>query len=295
MIRCLVPGEPGYPTMLETLGSPPSLWVRGTVLPEDDLAIAIVGARRATTYGTDVAARLAEDLASRGVTIVSGLARGIDTAAHRGALAVGGRTLAVLGCGVDVVYPPENRGLVAEVEARGALLSPFPPGTPPLRHHFPIRNGVIAALALGVVVVEAAERSGSLITAGLAGDLGREVFAVPGRVTSETSRGCHALLRDGATLIRNWADVVSELPEQWRRRVRGAGADVDPIEALPVSSEDCRLLALLPPGEPQQIEELITRSGLAAGVVGRTLLQLELGGWARQLPGQRWVRMTRRS
>jgi DNA processing protein len=295
MIRHLVSGDPGYPAMLETLALPPPLWVRGTMLPDDELAIAIVGARRATPYGTDVASHLAEDLASRGVTIVSGLARGIDTAAHRGALAAGGRTVAVLGCGVDVVYPPENRRLVEEVQARGALVSPFAPGTPPLPHHFPIRNGVIAALALGVVVVEAAEHSGSLITAGLAGDLGREVFAVPGRVTSETSRGCHALLRDGATLIRNWADVVSELPEQWRRRVCGAATDVGPIEAPTVSSEDGRLLALLSPDEPQQIEELITRSGLPAGVVGRTLLQLELGGWARQLPGQRWVRMTRRS
>ncbi|MBI2218488.1 MAG: DNA-protecting protein DprA [Candidatus Rokubacteria bacterium] len=288
----LQPSDPGYPPALATVPMAPPLWVRGELLADDALAIAIVGSRRSTPYGVQVAECLARDLAERGVTIVSGLARGIDTAAHRGALQAGGRTLAVLGCGVDVVYPPENARLVAEVEQHGALVSQFPPGTSPLPYHFPARNRLIAGLALGVVVVEAAERSGALITAGLAGELGREVFAVPGRVTSETSRGCHALLRDGAILIRDWADVVSELPEQWRRLVRGITND----HAVPPGGTDDagRVLAMLSPDDPQDIEQLIERSRSPAAVVGRTLLQLELEGWARQLPGQRWIATTRR-
>jgi DNA processing protein len=288
--------DPGYPPALAVAGTPPRLWVRGEVLPADALAIAIVGSRRPTAYGVEVAGRLAADLAIRGVTIVSGFARGIDTAAHRGALDAGGRTIAVLGCGVDVVYPPENARLVAAIEAHGALVSQFTPGTPPMPHQFPIRNRTIAGLSLGVVVVEAAEKSGALITAGLGGDLGREVFAVPGRVTSETSAGCHGLLRDGATLVRDWADVVSELPEQWRRLVRDARHDSGPpgVPDVP-NDDDGRLLALLTPDEPQHIEHLIERSGLAPARVGASLLQFELAGRARQLPGQRWIRTTRRT
>lgn len=283
----LVPGDSRYPPLLRAVSSPPSLWLRGALAPDDALAVAIVGSRRASGYGLEVAERLAADLAARGVTIVSGLARGIDTAAHRGALAARGRTLAVLGCGIDIVYPPENRRLAAEIETSGAVLSQFPPGTPPLARHFPARNRMIAGLALGVIVVEAAEQSGALITAGLAAELGREVLAVPGRITAETSRGTHALLRDGATLVRDWADVVSELPAEWRRLVRDTAIDANP-PAVP--SDDGPVLALLVPDEPQHIEQLIERSGFPAARIGRSLLALELGGWARQLPGQRWVR-----
>jgi DNA processing protein len=196
----LAPDDPRYPGGLAELNPAPSLWVRGALEDHDTLAIAIVGSRRATPYGLEVAAMLARDLAARGVTIVSGFARGIDSAAHRAALEAGGRTVAVLGCGIDVAYPPENRRLADEVAARGALVTQFPPGTAPLPYHFPTRNRTLAALALGVVVVEAAERSGSLSTAGFAADLGREVYAVPGKITSPTSAGVHRLLRDGARL-----------------------------------------------------------------------------------------------
>src|SRR5216117_2485226 len=165
-------GDPDYPDLLGAIASPPSLYVRGGLTADDALALAVVGARAATPYGIEVTERLAGELAARDVTIVSGLARGIDAAAHRGALAAGGRTVAVLGSGVDVIYPPENRALAVEVERSGALVSQFPLGTLPLPHHFPTRNRTLAALALGVVVVEAAERSGSLSTAGFAGDLG---------------------------------------------------------------------------------------------------------------------------
>jgi len=284
-----------YPAALAVLAPAPPLWVRGTLHDDDTLAIAIVGARRASAYGLEVAERLASDLAARGVTIVSGFARGVDTAAHRGALAAGGRTIAVLGAGIDVLYPPENVVLAREVAAQGALVSQFAPGTPPLPHNFPTRNRTLAAFALGVVVVEAAERSGSLITAGFAGDLGREVFAVPGKITSATSAGTHRLLRDGATLVERWSDVVQELPEPWRRRVRAAAvSSMGPAEP-PAGSDEARLLALLSVDEAQHIERLIARAATNAARVGAILTSLELGGWARQLAGQRWIAIGARS
>jgi DNA processing protein len=285
----LHPGDAGYPSLLTALAPAPALWVRGTLGDDDALAVAIVGARRASAYGLEVAERLAAELAARGVTIVSGFARGIDTAAHRGALAAGGRTVAVLGAGIDVLYPPENRALAREVAARGALVSQFAPGTPPLPYHFPTRNRTLAALALGVVVVEAAERSGSLITAGFAGDLGREVFAVPGKITSPTSAGAHRLLREGATLVERWSDVVQELPEPWRRRVRAAAVSSMAPAAPPAGSDEERMLTLLSVDEAQHIERLIARAGLNAARVGAILTALELDGRVRQLAGQRWV------
>jgi DNA processing protein len=291
----LAPGDPRYPGGLRELAPAPELWVRGTLHDDDVLAIAIVGARRATPYGLEVAAQLARDLAARGVTIVSGFARGIDSAAHRAALEAGGRTIAVLGCGIDVVYPPENRRLVDAVAARGALVTQFPPGTPPLPYHFPTRNRTLAALALGVVVVEAAERSGSLSTAGFAGDLGREVYAVPGKITSPTSVGAHRLLRDGARLVETWADIVQELPDAWRRRVRDTGvATIDTTQPSKGSDEE-RMLQLLMRDEAQHIERLIARAGMNAARAGAILTGLELGGLARQLGGQRWIAVGARS
>jgi DNA processing protein len=290
-----LPGDADYPAPLAVLTPAPRLWTRGTLVADDALAIAIVGARRASAYGVEVAERLAGDLAARGVTIVSGFARGVDTAAHRGALAAGGRTIAVLGAGIDVLYPPENAALAREIVASGALLSQFPPGTPPLPHNFPTRNRTLAALVLGVVVVEAAERSGSLITAGFAGDLGREVFAVPGKITSPTSAGTHRLLRDGATLVERWSDVVQELPEPWRRRVRAAAVSSMGLAGPPPDTDEARMLALLTADEAQHIERLIARAGTNAARVGAILMALELGGWARQLAGQRWIAVGSRS
>ncbi len=285
----LVPGDPRYPPLLGAAPSPPNLHVRGEVLAADALAIAIVGARRASPYGLEVAERLAFDLAARGVTIVSGLARGIDTAAHRGALATGGRTIAVLGCGIDVVYPAENVRLMRQVEEQGAVLSQFAPGTPPLAYNFPTRNRTLAGLALGVVVVEAGERSGALVTAGYAGDLGREVFAIPGKITSEESRGTNALLRDGAILVRTWVDVVQELPDMWRCAVHAPQGVSNQIGRPTIESEEGRVLALLRPDEPIHIEALITQAELSPARASAALVGLELGGWARQLEGQRWV------
>lgn len=285
----LLPADPGYPALLASISSPPELDVRGTLEPGDALAIAIVGSRQATVYGVEVAETLAADLAARGVTIVSGLARGIDTAAHRGALAAGGRTLAVLGHGIAHVYPPENRGLAEAIVEHGALLSQFPPTIGPLAYHFPARNRTLAGLALGVVVVEAAERSGALITAGLAGDLGREVFAVPGRITSASSRGTNGLIRDGARLVGHWSDIVAELGESWRRAIEGAPTSTSRVARPAPGSDEERMLELLSVDEAQHIERLIVRAGVDAARAGTALIGLELAGWARQLVGQRWV------
>ena len=288
-ITHLVPSDPHYPALLAPIPSPPSLDVRGTLEPGDALAIAIVGSRQATAYGLEVAETLAAELAARGVTIVSGLARGIDTAAHRGALEAGGRTLAVLGHGITRVYPPENRALADAIAGRGALLSQFPPTLGPLPYHFPARNRTLAGLALGVVVVEAAERSGALITAGLAGDLGREVFAVPGRITSPASRGTNGLIRDGAMLVEHWTDIVAELGEPWRSMIDGAhAAAVEAARPAP-GSDEAQMLELLSVDEAQHIERLIARAGVDAARAGTALIALELAGWARQLAGQRWV------
>jgi len=289
MEKFLRPGDDGYPALLATIAAPPALHVRGTLTTDDALAIAIVGSRRATPYGLDAAEKLAADLAARGVTIVSGLARGIDSAAHRGALAAGGRTIAVLGSGLDVIYPPEHRALAREIEGRGALVSQFARATAPRPWNFPARNRTIAALALGVVVVEASERSGALITAALAGDLGREVFAVPGKITDPMSQGPLRLLQDGAKLVRDWTDVVQELPEHWRRALRVPStsfrAQSQPSDRTP----EGRVLALLATDEPRQIDELIGRGIADASQVSAALVALEIAGWARQLPGQRWV------
>ena len=302
MPRALTRVDVGYPARLaEVPDAPATLHVRGALVDADALAVAIVGSRRATPYGLEVAETLAADLAARGVTIVSGLARGIDSAAHRGALRVGGRTLAVLGSGVDVIYPRENRRLADEIAARGALLSQFAPGTPPLPQNFPTRNQVIAALSLAVVVVEAAEKSGSLITARLAAELGREVLAVPGRITALESHGANRLIQDGAHVAMGWEDVVAVLPERWKTEVvsdrvlaarLAAKGDADASNTSEVGPAGRQLLALL--GEdPVDIDQVIERSGLGAGRVSAALLDLELEGRVRQIEGKRFVRVGR--
>src|SRR6266850_4214027 len=302
---CISRDDTSYPANLREIPLPPEpLWVRGRVEADDTLAIAIVGAREATPYGVGCAERLAEDLAARGITIISGLARGIDSAAHRGALRAGGRTIAVLGSGVDVIYPPENRRLAGEIEASGALVSQFEPGTPPLAGYFPARNRVIAGLSLGVVVVEAAERSGSLITAGLAGELGREVMAVPGPLTSLMSRGAHRLIQDGAALVQGWEDVVAQLPLRFRdqvkplavpanaggpdRLVHGQHAEGHGEGEVAGNDEGLFLLRVIG-REPVGIDQIIERSGLAPGRASALLMTLEIEGRIRQLEGKRFV------
>ncbi|MGH7420057.1 MAG: DNA-processing protein DprA, partial [Candidatus Rokuibacteriota bacterium] len=264
-----------------------------------------------------VAELLAADLAARGVTIVSGLARGVDSAAHRGALRVGGRTIAVLGSGLDVIYPPENRRLAAEIVERGAVVSQFASGMPALPQNFPTRNLVIAGMSLAVMVVEAAERSGSLITARLAAELGREVLAVPGRITAPESRGANRLIQDGAAVAMSWEDVVAVLPERWKACItapersgaagdgwrgaaagepavagRGAAAG-EPSEYERAVTVATRKVFSLLGEDPVDIDHVIERSGLGAGRVSAALLDLELEGRVRQIEGKRFVRIGR--
>jgi DNA processing protein len=282
-----------YPPSLRAIDLPPPfLLIRGGLLREDGLAVAIVGSRRGTPYGLRVAERLSADLGARGVTVVSGLARGVDTAAHRGALGAGGRTLAVLGSGVDVVYPPENRRLAAEVVAAGAVVSQFPMGTAPLPHHFPARNRIIAGLTLGTVVVEAAERSGALITARLAGELGREVYAVPGNVSSPGSLGTNSLIQDGAKLVQGWEDVVAEWPPEWRRALRplsAPGPSTQREAEGPVEPAERAILALLGE-EPVAVDAVVERSRLPSSQVSAGLTALELRGLVRRIARQRYIR-----
>jgi len=309
-MRRLEQADAEYPAPLREIPDAPEvLHVRGGLVREDALAVAVVGSRRATPYGLGIAEEIGAALASRGVTVVSGLARGIDSAAHAGALRAGGRTIAVLGCGVDVIYPPENRRLAEDIERRGALVSQFAPGTPPLAHHFPIRNRVIAGLALGVVVVEATEQSGALITARLAAELGREVMAVPGRVTSAQSRGAHALLKDGAVLVEDGEDVIDALPTRWRacvkptdRREHGTAPRRDHltpgqhaarnIEAHDQGQDHDRRRLLDAVGEePVTIDDVIEKSGLGSARAAGLLLELELQGRIRQIEGKRFVQV----
>ena len=294
-VMCITRDEISYPANLREIPLPPErLWVRGRVEADDTLAVAIVGAREATQYGIGCAERLAADLAARGITIVSGLARGIDSAAHRGALRAGGRTIAVLGSGVDVIYPPENRRLALEVAESGAVVSQFALRTPPLAGYFPARNRVIAGLSLGVVVVEAAEKSGSLITAGLAGELGREVMAVPGPLTSLMSRGAHRLIQDGAALVQGWEDVVAQLPLRFRDRVKplAVPAIADSpghVEDKDTENDESLRLVRVIGREPMGIDQIIERSGLAPGRASALLMTLEIEGRIRQLEGKRFV------
>jgi DNA processing protein len=289
--RLVLLADPEYPASLRPIDLPPPfLLVRGEILREDGLAVAIVGSRRGTHYGLRMAERLGADLGGRGVTVVSGLARGVDTAAHRGALDAGGRTLAVLGSGVDVVYPPENRGLATEVVKAGAVVSQFPMGTAPLPYHFPARNRVIAGLTLGTVVVEAAERSGALITARLAGELGREVYAVPGNVSSTGSQGTNGLIQDGAKLVQSWEDVVAEWPREWQGALRPPSVRGPSGEPEAGGEPGERAILALLGDEPVAVDAVVERSRLSSGQVSAGLMALELRGLVRRIAGQRYVR-----
>lgn len=292
--RLVLLGDPQYPALLRPIDLPPPfLLVRGALDRADGLAVALVGSRRGTPYGLRMAERLGADLGARAITVVSGLARGVDTAAHRGSLDAGGRTLAVLGSGVDVVYPPENRRLAGDVIQAGALVSQFPMGTPPLPHHFPARNRLIAGMTLGTVVVEAAERSGALITARLAGELGREVYAVPGNVSSPGSQGANALIRDGAKLVQTWEDIVAEWPSQWREALRQpavAGPSRVTGEGSPPVEPDERVILAALGDEPLAVDALVEESRLPSSRVSAGLVALELRGLVRRVLGQRFVR-----
>ena len=275
-----------YPPRLRQISDPPVvLAVRGTLVAEDDLAVAVVGARRASEYGRRVAEELGRELAGAGVTVVSGLAAGIDAAAHRGALAAGGRTIAVLGTGIDRIYPSWHAGLAAEIVRRGALVTEFPCGAPPLAFHFPRRNRVISGLASGTVVVEAAEESGSLITAQHAVEQGRDVFAVPGPL-GPGHRGPHRLIREGATLVTGAEDILAGLGRDLVARLAAARAAA---AETTLTTDERRVLAGVGT-DGGHVDEVIRRAGLPAAHALETLLALELRGLVAQLPGKRFRR-----
>jgi DNA processing protein len=258
----------------------------------------MVGSRRASTYGTNPGQRLARDLAARGLTIVSGLARGVDAAAHRGALAGGGLTVAVIGTGLEATYPKEHSRLADEIAAQGAVVSEFPLETPPLAQNFPYRNRVLAGLCFGVLVVEAAEHSGSLITARLAAEQGREVFAVPGQITSPNGFGPNSLIKDGAKLVSGWQDVIEELPREIKALIleleHGAvpsRGHIQPVfDAVDLGEGESRVLAMLAPDSPLHIDELLVRSGLRPSELMNALLGLEMKDRIRQLPGKTFIK-----
>jgi DNA processing protein len=290
-VQMVTQDDPDFPGGLKLIPYPPPfLYVKGTLRPGDHLAVAIVGTRGASYYGVKACRRLAGGLAARGVTVVSGLARGIDTAAHQGALEGGGRTLAVLGCGLDVVYPPENLELYGRIQESGALVSEYPLGTPPEAHNFPRRNRIISGLSLGVLVVEAGVKSGTQITAHCALEQGREVLAVPGPINSPTSVGPHRLIQTGAKLVQDVDDILAELPKIGAPvKPRPGAASEAPVGPRPVLFRvDDPLLPLLG-AEPLQLEELVQASHLPAPEVMSRLTLLELQGLVRELPGKCYV------
>jgi DNA processing protein len=284
-IHCVRWDGEQFPLLLREIADPPPvLWVRGAVSAFDAPAVAIVGSRAGSPYALAVAERLAADVAARGLIVTSGMARGVDSAAHRGALSVSGRTIAVVGCGVDVAYPREHFALMNDIAATGAVVSELVPGTPPQAQFFPRRNRIISGLSKAVVVIEAGEKSGSLITARCALEQGRDVLAVPGNILNGRNRGGHALLRDGAKIVETADDIVEELGLGSRPAATGSAA---------AAAEDDPILGCLLPAEPCEIEAIAERSGLPTPTLLTRLFQLEIAGLVGRSAGGRFVRLDR--
>ncbi len=289
-----------YPPRLKQIPDAPLvLYVRGDVKVLSQFAVAMVGTRRPSAYGSSVAHRLAHDLAERQLVVVSGLARGIDSACHRGALEAKGRSVAVLGSGIDVIYPRENKRLADEIAKTGAVISEFPLGTGPIPENFPIRNRIISGLSLGVVVVEAAEYSGSLITARLAVDQNREIFAVPGNITSPQSFGPNHLLKQGAKLVDQWMDVIEEFPAEVRMQLlppaeaSDGGPPGEPgatLFAASLTPEQKVVFEVLRPDQALFVDDIVSAAKTPHPRVLSALLELEMSGLIRQLPGKNFIR-----
>ncbi len=282
-IQVLTWEDEAYPRRLKEIDQPPPvLYLRDNLQPEDEWAVAIVGTRGITAYGRQVTAEIASVLARRGVTVISGLARGIDAEAHKAALNAGGRTLAVLGSGVDQIYPPEHRQLAGQIIASGALMSDYAPGTPPDGVNFPPRNRIISGLSMAVIVIEAGERSGALITAEFAADQGREVFAVPGNINAPKSVGCNRLIHQGARPLLTPEDVLESLDLASFQQQRVARA------VLPKDEVEARLLSVLT-REPMHVDDIRARVDMPIEKVSATLALMELKGMVRQLGGMNFV------
>lgn len=278
-----------YPGNLRNIHLPPPLlYYKGTLFDSDKSAISIVGSRKATYYGKMVAETFSKNLSLAGLSIISGLARGVDAIAHKSALSVNGRTLAVLGCGIDIIYPPENRKLAAEIEESGAVLTEFPLSTLPERQNFPRRNRIISGLSLGTLVVEAAEKSGALITADFALEQGREVFAIPGNINSSLSKGTHNLIKQGAKLAHNYKDVLEELLFEMpcKPKEKKENRQLDNL-----SEDDLLIYHLLSCQKPMQIDEITVKSKLSPNKVNTIMLNLELKDLIKELEGKNYIRI----
>jgi DNA processing protein len=292
-LRLLRWGTPEYPPLLSNIPDPPAiLYLKGGLTADDQRAVAVVGSRHPSAYGLTVCKKLCVELAWQGWAVVSGMARGIDSAAHLGALEGGGRTLAVLGTGLDVVYPTENRKLYERIASSGAVLSELPLGTPPDPGNFPVRNRLISGLALGVVVVEATAKSGSLITAGMALEQGRQVFAVPGPLDREGVAGPHRLIKEGAKLVERAADITEELTPMVSPGISGGSVRPERDTGAPAATlaERERKIWDLLGVEPLHIDPIARQVGLSVAQTAEVLLRLELMGLVRQLPGTLFVR-----
>jgi DNA processing protein len=289
-------GGPGYPALLEQTFDPPLvLYARGNPRVLENPCIAIVGTRRPTYYGLQMAEGLASDLAQRGIAVVSGMARGIDAAAHRGCLEAGGLTVAVFGCGVDVIYPREHQQLSREILKEGVILSEFPPGTSPSPQNFPVRNRIISGIAVGTLIVEASEYSGSLITARLAMEQNRELFALPGNITSPQSFGPNYLIKQGAKLVQTWRDVVEELAPELRHSIlsKEDSQPQRPPELELLSDEEKATLELISFDHATQFDRIYRTRGMEISRLASLLLDLEMRGWIRQVPGNLYIRASR--
>jgi len=290
-VRLVTLSDDDYPASLRQIADPPvTLYVDGECRATDAVAIAIVGARRATHHGIRMATRLAGDLAAVGFTIVSGMARGIDAAAHKGSLSAGGRTIAVCGCGLATIYPPEHEKLAVQIAERGAVVSEFPIDYPVLAENFPRRNRVISGLSLGVIVVEASARSGALITARLAGEQGREVFAVPGKAGSPSSRGAHRLIRDGAKLVDNVEDVLEEFPDVAKELLARSGSAADGAADIERLGPQERAVFSALDTDPEDPESLAVKADLSIPDVLASLSKLAMLKLAAPVPGGSWIR-----
>lgn len=299
MIRKISIDDNEYPKNLKNIYDPPrALYVNGALLAQDEMAVALVGSRRASHYGLETCEKLAYELAIRGVTVVSGMARGIDSAAHRGSLKAKGRTIAVLGSGHNDIYPPENEKLYEEISKSGAVVSEFENDMPPLPENFPQRNRIISGLSLGIVVVEAAKNSGALITANFAAEQGREVFAVPGKISSQTSSGTNELIKDGARLVQSADDILEELSIHEINLISGEGkAKLDESIAKKTKAyiynsltDDERKVYKLLSDEPIYIDEVLSKSGIEHQKASKVLLNLELKSLIKELPGKLFIR-----
>lgn len=282
-VTVLIKDDLSYPARLkEIYDAPPVLYVRGTLIPDGEWGLAVVGTRRATMYGKEVTRRLVTDLARNRIVIISGLARGIDTVAHKAALSAGGSTVAVLACGLDMVYPPENQKLAQEIMEQGALVSDYPLGTRPRAENFPRRNRIMSGLSLGTLVIEATEKSGALITASMALEQDREVFAVPGSILSSSSRGSNSLIRDGAKAVLDADDVLEEL------NLNMLPHQLEFTEHLPEDKTESLLLGFLSEG-PRHIDELCRSCSLPVSTVSSTLTMMELKGMVSQLGNMNYI------